>query len=146
MIKVDTKDIERLSIKIKEKATRGKDEDIRKAIQKSCLSIKKRAIENLASNGSVKTGHLRRSIAHKIKATEGEVHTSNLVYAPVVEKGSKAHVIKPKNGKALYWKGANHPVRSVKHPGTKPKPYLIPAFEEEKPKFIENLKKVIEFK
>lgn len=146
MIKVDTTDLDRLRIKIKEKATIGKENDIRKAIQKSCLSIKKRAIENLTSNGSVKTGHLRRSIAHKVKATEGEVHTSNLVYAPVVEKGTRAHTIKAKNDKALYWKGASHPVRSVKHPGTKPKPYLMPAFEEEKPKFIENLKKVIEFK
>ncbi|WP_343073091.1 hypothetical protein [Clostridium sp. YIM B02569] len=27
--------------------------------------------------------------------------------------------IRPKNKKALYWKGAAHPVKQVNHPGTK---------------------------
>ncbi|EPS50143.1 hypothetical protein CFSAN002368_14763 [Clostridium botulinum A1 str. CFSAN002368] len=40
-------------------------------------------------------------------------------YGEVLEKGSKPHVITPKNGKALYWKGAAHPVKKVNHPGTK---------------------------
>ncbi len=40
-------------------------------------------------------------------------------YGEILEEGSKPHVITPKNGKALYWKGAAHPVREVHHPGTK---------------------------
>ena len=40
-------------------------------------------------------------------------------YGEILEDGSKPHVIKPKNGKALYWKGAAHPVKEVHHPGTK---------------------------
>lgn len=145
MIKIDASDFERFSVKIKNKAAKGKEKDIRKAIQKSCLSIKKEAIENLTSNGTVKTGHLRRNIAFKTTMTEGTVHTSNVKYGIVIEKGSKPHVIRAKNKKALYWKGASHPVKQVKHPGTKAKPFLIPAFEAEKPKFIENLKEVIKF-
>src|SRR5438045_9414987 len=45
-------------------------------------------------------------------------------YAPYVEFGTKPHVILPKDKKALYWPGAEHPVRRVNHPGTKPKPFL----------------------
>ncbi|NME95358.1 hypothetical protein HF847_05040 [Clostridium cochlearium] len=40
-------------------------------------------------------------------------------YGAILEEGSKPHVITPKNGKALYWKGATHPVKKVNHPGTK---------------------------
>lgn len=40
-------------------------------------------------------------------------------YGEILEDGSKPHVITPKNGKALYWKGAVHPVKKVNHPGTK---------------------------
>ncbi|KEH90616.1 hypothetical protein [Clostridium botulinum] len=40
-------------------------------------------------------------------------------YGEILEEGSKPHVITPKNGKALYWKGAAHPVKKVNHPGTK---------------------------
>ena len=145
MIKVDAKDLDRFTVKIKEKAMKGNETGIRKAIQKSCLSIKKEAIQNITSNESIKTGHLRRSIAFKTTMTEGIVHTSNVKYARVVEDGSKSHIIRAKNKKALYWQGASHPVKQVKHPGTKAKPYLIPAFEDEKPKFIENLKEVIKF-
>jgi len=45
-------------------------------------------------------------------------------YAPYVEFGTKPHVILPKNAKALFWPGAEHPVASVNHPGTKPNPFM----------------------
>ena len=54
-------------------------------------------------------------------------------------------IIKPKNKRALYWKGAAHPVKKVNHPGSKAKPYLIPAFEKEIPYFIDKLKEVVEW-
>ena len=142
MIKVQYDELERFAVRVKKKAKEyGKD--IRKAIQKSCLSIKRQAMQNLASNGSVKTGHLRRSIAYKTTMTEGIVHTSNVAYAIGVEKGTRPHTIRPKNKKMLYWQGASHPVRQVNHPGSKAKPFLIPALEAEKPKFIQNLKDAI---
>lgn len=40
-------------------------------------------------------------------------------YGEILEDGSKPHVITPKNGKALYWRGAAYPVKKVNHPGTK---------------------------
>jgi hypothetical protein len=30
----------------------------------------------------------------------------------------------------LYWPGAEHPVKRVRHPGTAPQPYMKPALEK----------------
>jgi hypothetical protein len=45
-------------------------------------------------------------------------------YAQFVEFGTKPHDIFPKNAKALYWPGAEHPVKMVHHPGTKANDYM----------------------
>jgi hypothetical protein len=45
-------------------------------------------------------------------------------YARFVEFGTKPHVILPTNAKALYWPGADHPVKSVQHPGTKANDFM----------------------
>ena len=102
-------------------------------------------MSNLTKNKSVATGHLRRGISTDIKGLEATIHTSNIKYAPHVEYGTKAHIIRPKNKRFLYWKGAKHPVKQVNHPGSKAKPYLIPAFEKEKDQFLEKLKEVIKW-
>ena len=45
-------------------------------------------------------------------------------YARFVEFGTAPHMIFPKNAQALYWPGAQHPVKSVSHPGTAPNPFM----------------------
>ena len=80
-------------------------------------------------NCRVDTGRLRGSITTNVKQLEAEVG-SNVEYAGAVEFGTGPYIIKPKEKKALYWKGAEHPVKAVHHPGIKAHPYLIPAFEE----------------
>jgi len=40
-------------------------------------------------------------------------------YGKTLEEGSPPHIIRPKNKKALFWRGAKHPVKMVRHPGTK---------------------------
>lgn len=42
-------------------------------------------------------------------------------YAAIHQLGGKTrpHIIKAKNGKALHWPGARHPVKQVNHPGSK---------------------------
>lgn len=144
MIKVDTKELNKFSVYLKTKS----DEDekkIQKILKNSAMTIEKNAKSNLTSNGSVKTGHLRRGIKNFRRGMTATVHTSNIKYAPMVEKGTKSHVIKAKNKKALYWKGAKHPVKQVNHPGSKAKPYLIPAFEKETPYFLKKLEEAIEW-
>lgn len=39
-------------------------------------------------------------------------------HSATLEWGSRAHVIEAKNGQALSWPGARHPVKKVNHPGT----------------------------
>lgn len=82
----------------------------------------------------VKRGTLRGSITSRVEAagTRGVVGT-NLSYARPVHEGSRPHTIRPRNARALFWKGARHPVRVVRHPGTKPNPFLMRALERLRP-------------
>ena len=144
MIKINTNEIDKFAVELIELSEKSRG-NIQKAIKKSAFNIESQAKKNLASNKSVVTGHLRRSIATKMGDLEATIHTSNVKYAVIVEKGSKAHVIRPKSKKALYWKGGKRPIKLVNHPGSRAKPFLIPALESEKDKFIENLKEAIKW-
>ena len=144
MIRIDYSDLSKLTVSLK-KLSDETEINVSKVIKDSAFNIQRNAMSNLANNGSVKTGHLRRSISVNMGNLEATIHTSNVKYAVMVEKGTKAHVIRPKNKKALYWKGATHPVKQVNHPGSRAKPYLIPAFEKEIPYFVENLKEVVKW-
>ena len=143
MIKVIADDLGTFAVKVENMA--HNQDKIQRAVNKSALSIEQQAKSNLTANGSVKTGHLRRHTVAQIGRLEATIHTSNIKYAPWVEKGTGAHTIRPKRKKALYWQGASHPVKSVRHPGSAAKPFLIPAFKQEKPKFIQNLKEAIQW-
>ena len=143
MIRVIADDLGTFAVKVENMA--HNQDKIQRAVNKSALSIEKQAKSNLTANGSVKTGHLRRHTVAQIGRLEATIHTSNIKYAPWVEKGTGAHTIRPKRKKALYWQGASHPVKSVRHPGSAAKPFLIPAFKQEKPKFIQNLKEAIQW-
>lgn len=144
MIKIDTNDLDKFVVDVRRMSTesKGKVQDV---VKNTAFKIERSAKQNIASNGSVKTGHLRRSVATQLGNMEATIHTSNVKYAICVEKGTRPHVIKPKNKKALYWKGAKYPVKFVRHPGGRAKPYLIPAFEKNKSKFIDDLRKVAEW-
>jgi len=144
MINIDTSEIDKFVIDLKEVSEEIRS-DIQKVLVNSGFNIEARAKRNISNNGSVKTGHLRRGITTNVGNMEVTVHTSNIKYARLVEEGTRPHTIRAKNKKALYWKGAKHPVRSVRHPGSKAKPYLIPAFEAEKKELIKELEKVIEW-
>ena len=144
MIKIDTNEIDKFAVELSELSEKSRD-NVQKAIKKSAFNIEAKAKNNLKANRSVVTRHLSLGGKTEVKGLEATVHTSNIKYAIIVEKGSKAHVIRPKNKKALYWEGASRPVKMVNHPGSRAKPFLIPAFESEKDKFIENLKEAIKW-
>ena len=144
MIKFDTSEIDKFVIDLKDTSEDIRS-DIQKVLKKSGFNIEAKAKLNIANNGSVKTGHLRRGITTDIGNMEVTVHTSNIKYARGVEEGTRPHTIRAKNKKALYWKGAKHPVKSVRHPGSRAKPFLIPAFEKEKEVLIRDLEKVIKW-
>ena len=74
------------------------------------------------------TGRLRNSIHAAVTGNRIEVGT-NVKYAAIHQFGGKTspHMIFPKNGKALFWPGARHPVKSVNHPGSNipARPFLM---------------------
>lgn len=144
MIKINTNEIDRFAVELIKLSEESKD-NVQKAVKKSAFNIEAKAKNNLKANRSVVTRNLSLGVKTEVKGLEATVHTSNVKYAIIVEKGSKPHIIRPKKKKALYWEGASRPVKMVNHPGTKPKPFLIPAFESEKDKFIENLKEAIKW-
>lgn len=87
-----------------------------------------------------KTGHLQRSIVPGQLTTSSAVVEARTPYAGYVEHGTRAHIIKPKNAKALAWGGERrltgklksgssptHFAKVVHHPGTKAEPYLVPG-------------------
>jgi HK97 gp10 family phage protein len=85
------------------------------------------------SRAPKRTGKLRESIRVETRRI-GRMSVSAEVYSksPValwMELGAKAHVIHARSKKALFWQGARHPVRSVRHPGTAPRPFMRPGFE-----------------
>lgn len=69
-----------------------------------------------------RTGHARQSLHGGVDA-HGDRYvlylSHGMEYGILLEKGTKPHEIRPKTKKALFWPGASHPVKRVKHPGTK---------------------------
>lgn len=50
-------------------------------------------------------------------------------YGRYLEEGTPPHIIRPVNKKALYWKGAPHPVKVVHNPGMKARAIIGPTFD-----------------
>ena len=65
------------------------------------------------------TARLRRSITVDADSSHVRVGT-NVEYARIHQLGGKTkpHVIRPRHAKGLFWPGAQHPVKAVKHPGS----------------------------
>ncbi|WP_202495164.1 hypothetical protein [Streptomyces sp. SID4982] len=74
-----------------------------------------------------KTGRLAESLRSEVQGKVLRVGSLDCNYSTYVEMGTGPHVILPRNKKALYWPGADHPVAKVNHPGTAARPYLRPA-------------------
>lgn len=85
------------------------------------------------------TGRLRRSISYQAGGGSREagrryVVMPNTPYAVAVHTGTRPHIIRPTRKKALFWRGAAHPVKLVRHPGTKPNAFMKRALERSRPR------------
>lgn len=94
----------------------------------------------------VKTATLQGSL--QFRQVERDAHgfvgrwgSFDVNYAADVELGTGPHEIRPKNKQALYWPGAEHPVKVVRHPGTRARPYLRPAADEAYPGLVERIRR-----
>ena len=99
-----------------------------------------------------KTGNLGRSISPGFYSAHEAIVTAHAGYAAYVEKGTKPHVIRPRNKSSLRFPaagvsktlggrvrtgevrrlgaGAYVFAREVHHPGTKPEPFLLPGAQK----------------
>lgn len=87
--------------------------------------------QDMETRVPVRTGRLKQSIAIKVEG-DSVIIGPNTDYAAYVEFGTKPHEIRPRNAKALAWRGPNGMVyaKVVHHPGTRPHPYVRPAFND----------------
>lgn len=119
----------------------GMSDDVKTAVDRTGTDVQNEA----RRRAPVDTGRLRSSIVSRATNTGrsvGYVVGTNVKYGAAVENGTAPHVIVPKNGKALYWPGARHPVAKVNHPGTRAQPFLRPAVEMTEIFFRANLSQV----
>lgn len=133
-IKIKIKNAAQLSAAFR-KAPANMTKNASEAIRSTVMLIRQRAV----TNAPVRTSRLRSSAYTTFAPLQGEVgFTAN--YALFVHEGTKAHIIYPKSKKALFWKGASHPVRRVNHPGSRANPFLrkaVDASERDIDKFFE---------
>ncbi len=115
----------------------------KRAIINAVINTQGDAKRLLTTQGSVDSGRLRSSIRFLVRndGLAGEVFT-DVFYAVFVEFGTKRHTIRATKAQALFWKGAAHPVVSVEHPGTRPRPFLFPAFQKAQKQLIKDMKKL----
>lgn len=126
--------------------TRGLAE-LHKALQQLPVEIERKLLQGALraglkemqaaakANVPVKSGALRDSIKVRVRnkkdrwRLKGSVVAGNKTayYAHMVEFGTAAHLIKPKNRKSLFFAGVMREL--VEHPGAAPKPFMRPAFD-----------------
>ncbi len=99
--------------------------------------LQRRVVLNAKQRSPVDKGVLRNShradpiIVRGMEVT-GSV-TATASYAAAVHEGTRAHVIRPRNKRMLSWQGPSGQVfrRQVQHPGTRPRPWLRNAAQDE---------------
>lgn len=90
----------------------------------------------------VDTARLRSSI--KVFSEGNTLKIFMADYGKHVEFGTLPHTITPKNKKALFWKGAKHPVKKVNHPGTRPNNFIRRTIRRKLPGIItKNIQRVL---
>lgn len=102
---------------------------IRKAVEKGNAKSAKFMQDAVKRETPVDTGKLRRGWKAKVHAYTWSLE-NKVPYGFYVHEGTRAHIILPVRKKALWWEGADHPVRMVRHPGTRPNPFVARTFRK----------------
>lgn len=88
-------------------------------------------------------GGVRESIRVSVRSRNGKVEATikaggkKAWYARLVEFGTAAHLIRPKNRKSLFFAALAR--EEVKHPGAKRKPFMRPALDTKAQQAIQTL-------
>ncbi|QRE81831.1 hypothetical protein F1734_17335 [Rhodococcus ruber] len=113
-------------------------QQVQPILARKAASLTRRIAAQAKMNVPVRTGNLGRSIQEDpivfsgpFRVTSGVTATAS--YAAAVHEGTRPHVIRARNARALAFPGAGGRTvfrRSVNHPGTRPRPFLRNAAEQ----------------
>lgn len=119
------------------------DGKTRLKVEKALLGGTRRVASGARTRVAVRSGKLKRSIKTSFSRVKLEGHVKAVQpYAPLVEFGTRPHKIPSKkkklrvNGKLV--------AGDIQHPGSKARPFLIPAFEAEAPNITKDVLKAVE--
>ena len=83
----------------------------------------------LQMNSPVDHGVLKSWFIESLTDDEAHIKTP-AEYAAYVNYGTKSYVIEPVSKQALYWEGAEHPVKRVHHPGIKGRHFVEDSIDD----------------
>lgn len=86
-------------------------------------------IRVLMRNSPVDHGLLKSWFLDSLSSDEAVIK-SPAEYAEWVNDGTQPYTITPTSKKALYWEGADHPVRVVHHPGIKGRHFVEDSLDD----------------
>ena len=86
----------------------------------------------LMQNSPVDHGLLRQWFIESIDDEQATIK-SPAKYAIYQDQGTRPYLIYPNKKKALFWPGAEHPVKFVAHPGIEGKHFVQNSFEQLQP-------------
>lgn len=92
-------------------------------------SLAKERVRSKTQQPNMGTGKYYQSIKSEFSSGTGILRSDSAV-AGILEFGSRPHIIRPKGDNFLFWPGAKHPSKEVKHPGTPAFRVLGSATEE----------------
>lgn len=107
---------------------------VKQTLPDAMSSVVLQGVAIMKREAARKSGRLSRSIAGRVEqgGKRGVVDT-NVPYARAVDEGTRPHIIRPRGAAALFWRGARHPVRLVRHPGTKAQHFKQRSVERLRP-------------
>jgi HK97 gp10 family phage protein len=106
---------------------------LEKAVKGLLRELAEYAEEEMRRQAPERTGRLRRSIRKRLNLAALEVEVGpDVEYAVYVEYGTHPHVIRPVRAEALRFEVEGEIVfaRLVRHPGTKPNPFVRRTAEQ----------------
>lgn len=98
-----------------------------------CATVLTAAAKREAPVAKVAGGRLRRSISYQAGGQGRYVVAPHTDYAVPVHEGTKAYDIRPRRKKALFWKGAAHPVKVVHQPARTANKFMTRAVATSRP-------------
>jgi len=122
------------------KAPEFTQKQLERALRASLETIEKNAVDDnfqFKTSRSKRTGELQNSFIEgkEIDGLSASIGPT-VKYAKWVHDGTSPYTIRANTAEALYWSGAPHPVKTVRHPGIDPNPFMPRIAEAARPEIV----------